>query len=66
MVPGSLVFRFGVLSRKYHLPFVFVRLDEEVREHIQTYFEEALGYMGDTDENVIELAMLFVQCLEVY
>ena len=40
-------------------------MDEEVANHIQTYFDDARNYFGDTDENIIELAVLFVQCLEV-
>ena len=40
-------------------------MNDRVMEHIQDYFDDCLRSLGDTEEHVIELSMLFVRCLEV-
>lgn len=62
---GSATMQRKIGCERVSLLIFLSRLDDQVRDHIQRYFDDARRYLGDTDENVIELAMLFVQCLEV-
>ncbi len=41
------------------------RLDDQVKIHVQDYFDASLRHSSDTPDHVIEVAVLFVQCIEV-